>query len=122
MPEHGPSQPPIRPGRRRAGPRAGATIPISESLSAVVERLTPPGEQARPGIAASVFTRWEQAVGPTVAAHAVPVRVEGSTLVVVADQPAWATQLRHLAPELLAKIAAVCGAGAPDRLEVRIRR
>ena len=39
----------------------------------------------------------------------------GSTLVVSADHPAWATQMRHLAPDILARLREVCGAPARPR-------
>jgi predicted nucleic acid-binding Zn ribbon protein len=49
--------------------------------------------------------------------------VDGVTLVVSADHPAWATQLRHLAPDILARLTEVCGAqNALERLDVRVRR
>jgi predicted nucleic acid-binding Zn ribbon protein len=74
-------------------------------------------------VVGSVFGRWDDIVGPAVAAHVRPVRVEGSTLIVSADHPAWATQLKHLGPDILARLAEVCGPQhALERLEVRVRR
>ncbi|MGH9121027.1 MAG: DciA family protein [Acidimicrobiales bacterium] len=50
------------------------------------------------------------------------MRVDGVTLVVSADHSAWATQMRHLAPDILARIRDVCGAQhAVERLDVRVR-
>ena len=43
-----------------------------------------------------VFGRWDEAVGDAVAAHVQPVKLDGTTLVVEVDDPAWATQLRFL--------------------------
>jgi predicted nucleic acid-binding Zn ribbon protein len=74
-------------------------------------------------VVGSVFGRWDEIVGPAVAAHVRPVRVEGSTLIVSADHPAWATQLKHLAPDILARLSEVCGPQhALDRLDVRVSR
>jgi len=74
-------------------------------------------------VVGAVFSRWNDIVGPAVAAHVRPVRVDGVTLVVSADHPAWATQMRHLAPDILARLTEVCGAQhALERLEVRVRR
>jgi predicted nucleic acid-binding Zn ribbon protein len=67
----------------------------------------------------AVFSRWEQLVGPDIAAHASPVSLRDGTLVVIADQPAWATQLRFLASDLLTRIRAE--AGAPELMKIEIR-
>jgi predicted nucleic acid-binding Zn ribbon protein len=72
---------------------------------------------------ATVFARWDEAVGESVAAHVRPDRLQGDTLVVIADHPAWATQLRHLAPVVLAQLAEACGGNSGvNALEVRVRR
>jgi len=42
-------------------------------------------------------------------------------LVVDVDQPGWATQLRYLETDLLARLAAVAGPGAVRSIEVRVR-
>ena len=65
-----------------------------------------------------MFSRWEQLVGPEIAAHARPRRCAQGTLVVLVDQPAWATQLRFMAADLLARIRAE--ADAPEITEIRI--
>ena len=58
-----------------------------------------------------------------VAAHVRPCAGGGATLVVSADHPAWATQMRHLAPDILARwLRGVRGRRRPRRLEVRVRR
>lgn len=104
-----------RSGSRRpddAGPRR-----IAESLDAAVRPIAPQGASAF----GAVFGRWEEIVGPTVAAHVRPVRANAEVLVVAADHPAWATQVRSLGPNLLAQIAAAAGR-APARLEVVVRR
>ena len=104
----------------RGGRRAhdDAPVQISEALGEVVSRLG----AGRVEVVASVFTGWERIVGSSVAAHVRPLRVDGTTLVVAADHPAWATQLRHMAPEILARVAQACGGtDAPQRLEIRVR-
>jgi predicted nucleic acid-binding Zn ribbon protein len=69
----------------------------------------------------AVFSHWEEAVGPAVAAHTKPLSLRAGTLVVAVDNPAWATQLRLLHGELLARLAGVAGEGAVTALEVRVR-
>ena len=71
--------------------------------------------------AAAVFTRWEEAVGAAVATHARPVRIDGTTLVVAVDAPAYATQLRLLSAELLSRLRDLAGPGVVDSVEVRVR-
>jgi len=72
-------------------------------------------------VSAGVFTRWEEAVGPGVARHAQPISLRGTTLVVGVDGPAYATQLRMLTPQLLARLAELAGPGAVEAVEVRVR-
>ncbi len=54
----------------------------------------------------SVMGRWDQIVGAEVAAHCVPVTFDDGVLVVRAESTSWATQLRLLQSQLLARIAA----------------
>ena len=66
-----------------------------------------------------VMGRWEAIVGPEVAAHATPVSYDDGTLVVQADSTAWATQIRLLAPALLARLADDLGSGTVSSVTVR---
>ena len=67
-----------------------------------------------------LFSHWSRLVGEEIAAHAHPVAVEGDQLILVCDDPAWATQLRWLAPQILQAVAA---AGGPSLggLTLRVR-
>ena len=104
-----------RDGRGRS---SEGVVRIGDALGAVASNLG----AGRADVVGSVFGRWDEIVGPAVAAHVRPVRVDGVTLVVSADHPAWATQLRHLAPDILARLREVCGAqNALERLDVRVR-
>jgi predicted nucleic acid-binding Zn ribbon protein len=66
-----------------------------------------------------VMGRWAEIVGPDVAAHAEPVSWQDGELVVQADSTAWATQIRLLAPALLARLAGELGSGAVTSVVVR---
>jgi predicted nucleic acid-binding Zn ribbon protein len=68
----------------------------------------------------AVFSRWEELVGPAVAAHARPLSLSRRRLVIGADHPGWATELRYLAPELLRRLAAAAGPGQIERVEVKV--
>jgi predicted nucleic acid-binding Zn ribbon protein len=57
----------------------------------------------------SVTARWPEMVGPAIAAHTRVEAFEQGRLQVRCDSTAWATQLRLLVPELLARITAEAG-------------
>lgn len=61
--------------------------------------------------AGRVFLHWEEIVGRDLAARCEPIRIAGGTLVVRAENQAWATQLRYLTPTLLRNAAQVLGPG-----------
>lgn len=112
-----PGGPPER-HRGRRGRSSDGPVPLSEALGVLSERMGVAG----PDVLGAVFGRWEELVGETMASHVRPVRLREATLVVSADHPAWATQVRHLSSEILAKVAAACPPGAaPEHLEVRVR-
>jgi predicted nucleic acid-binding Zn ribbon protein len=67
-----------------------------------------------------VFARWDEAVGAEVAAHAQPAALRDGCLVVTVDHPTWATQLRFLEADLLAKLAAVTQPGEVTAIELRV--
>lgn len=67
----------------------------------------------------NVFDRWADAVGPAVAAHARPVKLDEHVLVVEVDDPTWATQLRYLQQDILAKVQDL-GSGPIERIELRV--
>ncbi|SHE63803.1 Predicted nucleic acid-binding protein, contains Zn-ribbon domain (includes truncated derivatives) [Streptoalloteichus hindustanus] len=66
-----------------------------------------------------VFGRWATLVGADVAEHARPVTLRDGELTVQASSTAWATQLRLLQRQLLAKIAAGVGPDVVKRLRVQ---
>ena len=68
-----------------------------------------------------VFGRWEEAVGVAVALHVQPVKLDGTTLVVQVDDPAWATQLKFLEGTLRTRLLEVAGATI-ERIDVRVAR
>lgn len=69
-----------------------------------------------------VVERWREVVGEQVAAHAKPVAVRDNALVVEVDDPVWATQLRWLGNDLLARLAEALGRPVAERVEIRVRR
>ncbi len=63
---------------------------------------------------------WNDAVGPSLAAHAQPLSLRGTTLVVAVDAPAYVTQLRLMTPQLLARLADLAGSGAVEAVDIRV--
>lgn len=105
--------------RRTRGRSDDGPIRLSDALRVVSERIGAP----RPDVLTAVFGRWEDVVGPSMAAHVRPLRLQEDALVVAADHPAWASQVRHLAADILARLQDACGAEeAPRRLEVRVKK
>ncbi len=107
---------PARP-RRRSGDDPGPRR-IEDSLDSVSRQL---GLEDSRGLGA-VFSRWEEIVGPAMAEHVQPYRLDAESLVVTVDHPAWATQVRHLSESLLDRVADQTGVPKPPRLDIRIRR
>lgn len=62
--------------------------------------------------------RWSSVVGEDIASHAVPTRLAEGVLSVSAESTAWATQLRLVQAQLLAKIAAAVGNGVVTSLKI----
>ena len=114
-----------RPHRADPPRRAGAIVgmseseprPLRDSVDEVVRSLRGTGARSLAG----VFGRWDEAVGPQVAAHARPVSLIDGCLLVDVDHPTWATQLRFLEPELLERLREVAGVDEVDRIELRVR-
>lgn len=102
---------------RRNDPEGGDMRPLSRALGRVLKSL----RGADVGSTATVFGRWTDLVGESVAAHVKPVKLDRGTLVVEVDDPAWATQMRFLEADLLSRLRDT-GEMAVERLEMRVRR
>ena len=69
------------------------------------------------GAMTDVVSAWPALVGPQVAANAWPARIaRDGTLHVNASSSAWAFELGQLEGEILPRVQAALGAGAPRRL------
>jgi predicted nucleic acid-binding Zn ribbon protein len=91
---------------------------LGPSLDRVAKRLGAPTAKALSGL----FVRWEELVGAGIAGHATPVSLRRGVLVVDVDSSAWATQLRYMTGELVAKCCEELGPGAVKKIEVRVAR
>ena len=113
-PPPGKSAAPRRP-RRPARARREDPQPLSTALDGL---LADQGWQTQAAVG-SVFGRWDQLVGPDVAAHTRPERFSDGELVVIADSAAWATQVRLLTSVVLRRLNTELGHGTVTRVVVR---
>lgn len=90
-------------------------IPLTDSLDSMMRSLRGTDRRQIGG----VFGRWEEAVGPDLARQVRPVRLDGGVLTVEAVDSAWATQVKFLTGDIVARLAAVAGVTV-ERVEVRV--
>jgi predicted nucleic acid-binding Zn ribbon protein len=106
----GRADPAARPRLRREDPQ-----PLNAAISGLIEeqgwRL-----QAKAG---AMFGRWDQIVGPELAAHTRPDGFADGELTITADSTAWATQVRLLAAALVRRLNIELGDGSVTRVKVR---
>jgi predicted nucleic acid-binding Zn ribbon protein len=66
----------------------------------------------------AVFGQWPSVVGQHIADHATPTGLRDGVLSVSAESTAWATQLRIIQAQVLAKIATAVGDGVVTALKI----
>ena len=89
-----------------------------ESLSALVGDVAKSRGWSSQVAAGAVFGQWESIVGDQIAAHATPTALRDGVLNVAAESTAWATQLRLVQAQILAKIAAAVGDGVVKSVKI----
>ena len=113
-----------RPGgsERRTGPaKASGAFPDERDpqlLDATVSRLVEDHGWDVDLRVAGVFARWPELVGAEVAQHVTPESFSDGVLTVRTDSTAWATQLKYLAPTVIARLNAELGHGTVTLVEV----
>ncbi|MBB2944801.1 putative nucleic acid-binding Zn ribbon protein [Actinoplanes lutulentus] len=106
-------------GRRLRGYSGPGPDPRDPQLFGdMLQRLMKSRGWEKPKAEATVFGSWSKVVGPDIAAHSRPVKLEGGVLTVEAESTAWATQLRMLAATLLRKIAGEVGHNVVTKLNI----
>lgn len=103
-------------GRGWSGPGPDQHDP--QPFGTLLSQLVKARGWQRPAAEATLFGAWERVVGPDVAEHCRPVKLEGGELTLEASSTAWGSQLRLLAGSLLKKIAAEVGHNVVTRLRV----
>ncbi|MFD0148972.1 DUF721 domain-containing protein [Streptomyces sp. NPDC055721] len=109
-----------RGGGLRSGARADGRDPMA--LGAAINRLITERGWETPAAVGGVMGRWPQIVGEDLAKHCVPLKFDDEpdarVLTVQCDSTAWATQLRLLAPRLVARLNEDLGHGTVRVIKV----
>ncbi|WP_328681392.1 DciA family protein [Streptomyces sp. NBC_01261] len=107
-----------RRGGLRSGARADGRDPMA--LGAAINRLLNERGWETPAAVGGVMGRWPQIVGEDLANHCVPEKYDEDerVLIVRCDSTAWATNLRLLAPQLVARLNEDLGHGTVKLLKV----
>lgn len=102
--------------RRWSGPGADARDP--QPLGRATRELAKRRGWSAQVAEGMVFGEWAAIVGQQIAEHAAPTVLRDGVLTVTAESTAWATQLRMMCAQLLAKIAAAVGDGVVTSLKI----
>lgn len=98
-----------------ARPRRDDPQPLNAAVGGL---LSARGWREKAAVGA-VFGHWADIVGPQLALHTKPESFESGELTVSADSPAWATQVRLMAPQLLKRLAEELGHGTVRHIHVK---
>ncbi|GGX78271.1 DUF721 domain-containing protein [Streptomyces fructofermentans] len=107
---------------RRGGLRSGAHADGRDpmALGSAINRLINERGWEAPAAVGGVMGRWPQIVGDDLAKHCEPEKYdeEERVLIVRCDSTAWATNLRLLAPQLVARLNEDLGHGTVRLIKV----
>jgi predicted nucleic acid-binding Zn ribbon protein len=105
-------------GQRRSWSGPGPDIRDPQPLGRVAGDLAKKRGWSAHVAEGTVLGHWSVVVGEQIAEHATPTALKDGVLSVTAESTAWATQLRMVQAQLLAKIAAAVGNGAVTSLKI----
>lgn len=95
-----------------------ALAPVGTALRALAARR---GWQSHL-VAGDLHAAWDQVVGPQLAAHTAPLRLQGGVLVLAAESALWAAEVRQLGAAITARVNARLGADTVTQITVSVRR
>ena len=101
--------------KTRKGTRSGRD---PELLGSALDKLVTESGWEKETAMAKVFSSWAGIVGAEIANHCVPASFDAGTLRLTAESTAWATQLRLLQNQILAKIASEIGDGIVLKISI----
>ena len=114
--------------RRRRGASREPTVPQSSGahpddrdprlLSEAVDRLIEAKGWATDINVHTLLARWSSLVGGINAAHSHPESYADTVLIIRAESTVWATSLRSIAPQLVARLNDQLGQGTVTRVKV----
>lgn len=93
-------------------------VPVTDTLDGLLRSLRGGAGRAEVG---GVFGRWDEVVGPAIAANVRPVRLEHGALLVEVEDPAWATQVRFLTDDIRRRLREETGVEVSS-VDVRVRK
>jgi predicted nucleic acid-binding Zn ribbon protein len=105
-------------GRRRTWSGPGPDVRDPQTLGAATRDIAKKLGWSKQVAEGAVFGQWTTVVGAQIAEHATPTGLRDGVLTVAAESTAWATQLRMVQSQLLAKIAAAVGDGVVTTLKI----
>lgn len=105
-------------GRRRRWSGPGPDSRDPQTLGSVTSDLARSRGWSSKVAEGSVFGMWPTVVGEQIAEHASPSALNEGVLTIEAESTAWATQLRLVQAQVLAKIAAAVGDGVVTSLRI----
>jgi predicted nucleic acid-binding Zn ribbon protein len=105
-------------GQRRSWSGPGPDVRDPQPLGRLARDLAKKRGWSAQVAEGMVLGNWPAVVGHQIADHAVPTTLHDGVLNVAAESTAWATQLRMIQSQLLAKIAAAVGNGVVTSLKI----
>jgi predicted nucleic acid-binding Zn ribbon protein len=115
---HSPAARRVRGGGRRRWSGPGPDSRDPQLLGSLTNDLAKTQGWSARVAEGAVFGRWRAVVGEQIAEHAEPTALHDGVLTVSAESTAWATQLRMVQSQILAKIAAAVGDGVVKSLKI----
>jgi len=108
----------LRGRRRRGWSGAGPDDRDPQAFGALANSIASKRGWSAKVSEGSVLGRWPSVVGEDISAHADPTGLKDGVLSISAESTAWATQLRLMQSQILAKIAAAVGHGVVTSLRI----
>jgi predicted nucleic acid-binding Zn ribbon protein len=98
--------------------RDAPVAPVGDALRRLAARR---GWQAHL-VAGDLHAQWASIVGPQLADHTAPLRLQGGVLVLAARTPLWAAEVRQLGHAIVTRVNERLGEGTVRTITVSVRR